>query len=238
MGEAKRRRERQQRHRERLTPEVKREIAQIARSVYLTMPAPGGLCMFRVACGCRVLDALGLPFSVAVGGVACRVGPDEYADLFTFAAPDLCGTIMDNLFLGHAWLQVGDDLVDFSVGDWRAGSERAAGTPLEVFHVPAGLEVIDRRIEWTIDLPEYHWAPVAHFRPPLSEKILPDEFLAALPLGKVIYTPWIGPDPGLRIKAGLREFAGPEFRWISDLILSRLRESGLIARLSSPLNPE
>jgi hypothetical protein len=114
--------------------DVKADIAMIVRSVEWTVPGlnpgvytPGigmstsGICSFRTATGYKVLHELGIPVLAVIGGMVFKAGPAE-EDLLSFCGDDDYGCIVDNNFFGHFWLTRGNEIIDFSVGDWRQNS--------------------------------------------------------------------------------------------------------------------
>ena len=156
-----------------LPQDIKDDIAAVVRAVSYT--TGGGTCMFRAFTGGMALQAAGIEADRVVGGMLYRVGPDPMRDVVAFYSPGNFGCIRDGRFLGHSWLRVGDDLVDFSVGDWRKENE-LLGT--------AHRRRAGRAATWTIEPPDYFWAPWADFMPPVPAVI-------AGKIGK-IWTPDIG----------------------------------------------
>jgi hypothetical protein len=132
--------------------DVKADIAMLVRSVEWNVPSikagvctevgmvTSGKCSFRTATGYKVLHELGIPVLPVIGGMVFRAGPVEDEDVIAFCDADNYGCIINNNFLGHSWLTLGHEIIDFSVGDWREiGSH---GPP----------------IQWTAPLPEFFWA--------------------------------------------------------------------------------
>jgi hypothetical protein len=144
MGEAKRR------HNlalEYSTPRHHADIARVVRSIdFIT---GSGTCFVRALLGAKVLGWLGIPSRLTHGAMLYRAGPDPIADVIAFCGP---GNAADGP-RSHDWLTVGDDLVDFSVGDWRPLSD------LEWYgrdHLPP--------IQWTASaLPDFWWRPKSMF---------------------------------------------------------------------------
>ena len=114
-------------------PDFLKGIAITVRSVVFYGSDPnGGLCMLRALVGLQALQNCNVDASLHIGSLLCRVGPDERRDTITFCGPGNAGR--DEGF--HAWIEVGDHILDFSVGDWRGldpvANEIAAGlTPGE-----------------------------------------------------------------------------------------------------------
>jgi hypothetical protein len=91
------------------------------RSIEWVVPGDnGGLCFWRTMTGWLTLRGLGIS-ALPVGGVVYRAGPDERRDVIAFCGgPGNTGTLTaGGLFLGHYFIVSGDDIIDFSVGDWR-----------------------------------------------------------------------------------------------------------------------
>lgn len=121
---------------------------EIAASVRSTAFPIGGTCLHRAAVGLRVLREHGLEPEVVFGSLTYRAGP-RLCDRIAFAAPDGIGAVIDGVFVGHCWLRLGEDLIDFSVGDW---------------HLPHWQPLGGTRIEWTAPrLPAFFWQPVSSF---------------------------------------------------------------------------
>jgi hypothetical protein len=81
--------------------------------------------------------------SLHIGSLLCRVGPDPRRDVVAFCGPGNAG--YGQLF--HAWAEVDDHMLDFSVGDWR----RLDGI------IPLGRGFAP--IQWATTLPEYWCKP-------------------------------------------------------------------------------
>ena len=67
-----------------------------------------------------------------------RAGADPIRDVLAFCGPHNAGQLLDGHFLGHIWLEMDDELIDFSCGDWphldpRADLDRRPATnPLAI----------------------------------------------------------------------------------------------------------
>jgi hypothetical protein len=198
-----------------IVPEdIKADIAGIIRSVDLYDGLPGGRCYFRVYCGWMVLHHLKIPVRRAIGGMAYQAGPDPLRDVVGFCGPNWNGCMMGGVFVGHSWLISGNDLVDFSTGDWRAVSE----TP---YYAPGTPEMDP--IQWTAPpLPEYFWSDKTPFmtRGPAKE----------LQLGQAWYTGFEGvpPDPD----AGLDRYL-PILTPVTRTLIALCQEHRLKERLFS-----
>ena len=89
-----------------------------------------------------------------LGALLYRVGPDPVRDCIRIFAPDRRSVEFRNDFcVGHFYLRSGLDLIDFSVGDFRA--DAAVGAP---------------SMQWSIVPPDFFWDDAAHFaRDPAQE---------------------------------------------------------------------
>ena len=63
-----------------------------------------------------------------------RCGPHRRRDTLRFCWPDNRGGYLhtgnDAYLIGHVWVEVGDEIADFSVGDWQAEADLITRTPL------------------------------------------------------------------------------------------------------------
>jgi hypothetical protein len=116
--------------------DIKRDIAKVVRSVDLADDGSDkGGCFFRAMVGWVALMLLGIAAKPALGGMVYRAGPDEYSDVVAFCGEGNVGRQLpdsDAGLLGHFFLVSGNNLVDFSVRDWKEQSR----TPYE--YVPPG----------------------------------------------------------------------------------------------------
>jgi Transglutaminase-like superfamily len=130
----------------------KDDIAELVRSVPRAFPVGTGDCLDRSLVGAAVLTALGLPATLKLGALLYRVGPDPVRDCITICAPDR-HNLENHFCVGHFYLRSGPDLIDFSVGDFRA--DAAVGAP---------------SMQWSIVPPDFFWDDAAHFaRDPAQE---------------------------------------------------------------------
>ena len=174
---------------------------------------PGGRCCFRVYCGWMVLHTLGIPVRRAIGGLAYQAGPDPVRDVVGFCGPNWSDCLQDGIFAGHVWLIVGNDIVDFSVGDWRAVSTDALYLP--------GTPHMDP-IQWTAPpLPEFIWADKATFLTSPTN---------GLALGQIWYTGFSGQPPDL--DAGLDQYM-PILTPVTRTLIALCQEHRLKERLAS-----
>lgn len=152
----------------------------------------GGLCLYRAVIGFEFLRLLAIPARLALGGMVYRVGPDSQRDVVSYCGEGNVGRLCeDGGFLGHCWLESGDEVVDFSVGDWRATE-------------PEDLGVLGP-VQWTIEPPDFFWLPKASVAP-IAGQMTP-------PLGRAYYTGWRGPSPVANIQEAR---AGIDWRTIGS----------------------
>jgi hypothetical protein len=147
-------------------------IAKLVRTIDLTA-IHGGTCWLRSLSGSIVLKRLGIPHQLVLGGMIYRAGLNPW-DLVMFASDDNKG---HHPGLYHCWLESGDDLIDFSCGDWRDVLSRSNTEGFEVN--PEGLPPIT----WKFPPPEFIWAPSA----PLKNAWRP------APFGPKPREAWYGP---------------------------------------------
>src|SRR6476646_1863885 len=74
----------------------------------------GGRCLLHALVAAQALWNCNIAADLHIGSALCRVGPDPYRDVIAFCGPGNAGR--GTQF--HAWLEVGDDILDFSVGEW------------------------------------------------------------------------------------------------------------------------
>ena len=117
MGEAKRRRELQERTRP-MPGDLRDDIANAARAVTM-VPTEGGYCVAINQLGYVVLRSCGLEPVMAMGSLIYRVGLDPVRDVVCFSGPGGAGCMHGSTLLGHLWLEMDGDIIDFSSGDWK-----------------------------------------------------------------------------------------------------------------------
>jgi hypothetical protein len=158
--------------------DIKADIAQVVRSMEFTAIGPDGsisrhgMCLFRALSGCAVLNVLSIPNRLTVGGMVYRAGPDEIRDCIAFCGPQNAGCFSPaDEFLGHYWIITGNELIDFSVGDWRRESD------LLYSQADEALEPV----QWTAPpLPDFWWDGQRAFTQPPGQH--------TPPLGSAWYT--------------------------------------------------
>jgi len=128
----------------------------------------GGRCLLHALVAAQALWNCNIAADLHIGSALCRVGPDPYRDVIAFCGPGNAGR--GTQF--HAWLEVGDDILDFSVGEWQRLDARTVA--------PA---------QWTATLPEYWCRPRAELVGAWRPVGVPD-------LGVAWYGPYSG-DPHL-----------------------------------------
>jgi len=159
MGEVKRRREAL--NAPELTTELKQQIANVVRSVTLITSQTGGMCLFRALSGHVALTALGFQSSLMYGGCLFPAAPGDL-NILSMGGPGGIGMLSeDGMLIGHVWLKVGTDLVDFSAGDWHVQSDEMTE---EYF---PDLPLID----WQIEPPPFVWEKMnnVYFTAPVSD---------------------------------------------------------------------
>jgi hypothetical protein len=106
--------------------DLKIDIAHVVRTFCFT-GVDAGTCLARAAIGHAVLHACGLPARLIPGGMLYRCGPHRRRDILRFCLSDNRGGYLhtgnDAYLIGHVWVEVGDEIADFSVGDWQAEAD-------------------------------------------------------------------------------------------------------------------
>jgi hypothetical protein len=163
-------------------PYVRAGIARIVEAIDFDRSVEfgaGGLCLFRSLVALEAMRFCRIDATLYVGSLLYRVGPDPRRDVVAFCGPGNAGfSLPDGSKVFHTWLGVGDDLVDFSVGDWPrldtlGGEIRVFGAP------PLG------PIQWTITPPQYWWRPSI-------EMMRPWRSVGTPALGEAWYGPYDG----------------------------------------------
>jgi hypothetical protein len=96
------------------------DIARAIGTVSLTQM--GGSCIPYVQIACEVLKRLGFCPRIEIGAALFRCGANERRDTISYCGPNNMGVMVpDYGFVGHAWLRLGADLVDFT--DWARMAE-------------------------------------------------------------------------------------------------------------------
>ena len=160
---------------------------------------PGGQCFFRAATGARLLQRLGLPADIALGGMIYRAGPDPHRDVVAFSGPGNLGMFDPQKgLLGHYWIEVGEDVIDFSAGDWPRLSLPDMTMP--------GYEQPENDlgdIQWEQPTPDFFWLPRTSVRPTYPRGASRQENIDAYTpkLAEVWYTGFHGTRPALDMDA-------------------------------------
>jgi hypothetical protein len=112
---------------------------------------------YRIATGLFALrTVLKLPATPCFGSAIYRAGPDPVRDVMAFCGPGNTGCWgASNQLLGHGWIQLGDELIDFTAGDWRR-QQIEDGVPEGMSPSPAEAKMLDP-IEWTATPPDFYW---------------------------------------------------------------------------------
>jgi hypothetical protein len=152
-----------------LPDDIKRDIAKTVRSIeWAVLDVDGtavecGLCFYRAVSGMTTLCPLDIWAKPALGGMIYRAGPDERRDVVGFCGPGNVGIFKtaEHHMLAHYFVVSGDDIIDFSVGDWK---ENITAGKMSEMIVP-GVDPLGP-IQWTAPpLTEFFWAPRASFEP-------------------------------------------------------------------------
>jgi hypothetical protein len=204
MGEARRRRL----NNLALTDQRMAAIAGVVRGVSLTLPGPGGLCLFRAVTGHAVLEALGFRPTLTAGGMIYRAGPHPVHDIVAFCGPQNLGCRHNGRFVGHIWNMVDGAVVDFSAGDWRSTEVLEVGT---ADSLPP--------VTWMVEPPAFYWAPSAELTPPEANK-----HTGTPALGRCWFTGWRGNDAPMVVESLLRFRHAPTFAPLIDNAVAAAKE--------------
>ena len=159
-----------------LPDDLKADIADTVRA-FTYMQVMGGTCIVRGLVGHKLLREIGLEAKLTYGAILYRAGSDPMADVVAYCGQYNTGYV-DNFVLGHLWTELGDDLIDFSCGDWQREEE------WQVQVAPDGLPPIT----WQVEPPQYLWQKAA----PLKEAW---RKIGQPALGEFWYGPWQGMVP-------------------------------------------
>ena len=157
--------------------DVKCRIASIVRA-FAFDHYDGGVCVARALIGQQVFDALGIDTTLVFGSMLFRCGKHRTRDTLRFADHQNVGRVLSDCMIGHCWLELGDDLIDFSAGDWKSAQ------PL--FNDGLGA------MNWVVEPPEFILQPAGSLKRPWRQKGVPE-------MGKVWYGGWIGTPPNYEL---------------------------------------
>jgi hypothetical protein len=150
--------------------------------------------------------------------MAYRAGVDLVRDVVGFCGMNWNGCMLAGRFLGHHWLFSGNELVDFSVGDWKDCTDYSEAYVCQPEASDLG------PTQWTApDLPEFFW----------TDKVaLMKRNGAPLRLGQAWYTGFEGtpPDCDAMVEAYL-----PIMKAIGPLLFKRCDELCLKERIGQQL---
>ena len=155
-----------------LPTDIKEDIYKVVSGVEFT-GLDGGTCMWRNGVGYIALRSLGFETTFRIGGCLYRAGPNEVKDTISFCGPTNCGQFYNDVFLGHAWLEADEELIDFSCGDWK--SELAEYDNATAVMGP---------LQWQVDPPSLIWC--------YKDTLSPWRATGSPALGDVWYGPWTG----------------------------------------------
>jgi hypothetical protein len=107
-----------------------------------------------------------MPGDVVTGAMLYRAGPHEIYDIIAFCGPGNEAYRTSDGVLAHYWLTAGDQLIDFSVGDWRSDCRSENDVLNSSFdRRPDGS--VAPAVQWTApDLPDFWWQPAATLTAP------------------------------------------------------------------------
>jgi hypothetical protein len=196
--------------------QLKIAIARIVRGVSYINPTPGGNCTIRALFGRTVLQACGLRSAVIPGGMLYRCGPDPQRDTIRFCSPppdQRGGYLYGGMMVGHIWNELGDDLIDFSAGDWKAETDIVEGSDMDLSDKELG------PIQWDIPPPPFIWQGAITLKRPWRSTGEP-------PIGRAWYAPWASKKhPDCSGYDDVLEMMRPS-------IIESVRRSGIIERLA------
>ena len=159
-----------------VSDDIKADVARVVRSIKFTGTI-GGDCVVRAGIGFVALGLLGFKPRFCVGGMLYRAGPDALGDTMAVCGPGNAGQMIDGHFIGHVWLGLDDELVDFSCADWPDLDPRGE-------LLVAGIDLPP--VQWRAPPPTFVWATKGLFDwQPVGS---PD-------IGELWYGPWRGPQP-------------------------------------------
>jgi hypothetical protein len=150
--------------------DVKADIARVVRSI-IFKNADGGTCMWRNGIGYMTLRLLGFKPTVCVGGMLFRAGQDPLRDTVSFCGPGNKGQLVAGHFVGHIWLEMDSELIDFTGADWPS----LDADTIELDNLGT--------IQWKVRPPVFVWA---------TRKLFTWQATGHPKLGEHWYGPWHG----------------------------------------------
>jgi hypothetical protein len=189
-------------------------IAKTVRAVDFALPehlTGAGICVYRSLVGLEALRGCDIDAHLHVGSLLYRVGPDPWRDVIAFCGSGNAGATLNGLPLFHTWLDVEDDIVDFSVGDWPK-----LQCP-EIFTGEAARAL--GPFQWTIPQPpNYWWRPYAELTRPWRSSGTPA-------LNEAWYGPFNGDAPAMhRIIKKAQAELGQHIADAVETVMSRAAE--------------
>lgn len=106
--------------------DIKADIARVVCAIWFPLIA-GQACYIRSAIGYRVLTMLGFEPEGKIGGLLFRAGPDPRRDVVAFCGKENHGSMHQGQFLGHIWLSLDGETIDFTGCEWKHMSAPADG---------------------------------------------------------------------------------------------------------------
>ena len=159
-----------------LPDDMKVDIAKAARG-FTDTQIMGGTCVARALVGHKLLREIGLDAKLTYGAMLYRTGFDPMTDVVAYCGKYNTG-YLDAFMIGHLWNELGDDLIDFSCGDWHRESE------WQLQMQPDGLPPIS----WQVEPPQYMWQKAAPLKKAWRK-------IGQPALGEFWYGPWTGKLP-------------------------------------------
>jgi hypothetical protein len=161
-----------------ISQDIKDDIAEVVR--HLTLFAAGGTSVQRAFVGHEVLSRLRSAPKLVYGSMLYRAGHDQVRDTMGCCGKRNTGYCIDGGMLGHVWNEVGNDLIDFSCGDWVDEAQMQASL------YPDGLGDSVREVP----PPSYLWRGSSALKANWREFGSPR-------LGEFWYGPWHGAKPNM-----------------------------------------
>jgi hypothetical protein len=137
-----------------LSDSLKAAIADVVRGFDLS-GLDGGSCAMRALLGQETLRACHLRSKMVPGAMLYGAGSNQMRDTLSFCVAENRGGYHNGYFVGHIWNELGDDLLDFSSGDWvqEATIIYAAQSQFDPVEQALG------PVQWVAIPPSFIWQP-------------------------------------------------------------------------------
>jgi hypothetical protein len=199
--------------------DITTDIAKVVRSIEWRLTDDiAGMCFWRAMTGFATLSGLDIPAKPALGGMVYRTGPDERCDVVAFCGEGNLGRKSPRGILAHYFLVSGQDIIDFSVGDWK-------GNSLTVPDVVVPGQAPLPPICWTTTAPDFFWAHHSNFTPDRSA-FTPE-------LGRAWYTGFADDPPDL---IAMMDDSMPQIKTVMPHIARGIEHYALRERLFAVRN--